>query len=270
MTAELQSLRLISLSGSEPAGLSATDQARLWRLARRLLECQTVAEAETLARDASQSGWVGSADVARAIAETVGLVLSSLEERERLRSLVIRDPLTGLFNRRYLEEELGRQIDRARRLRSALAVAIVDLDHFRDYNEHHGHPAGDLVLQLVGLLLQGFRRGDDVPCRYGGEEFVLIMPAVTGAEAVARLDPLRAALAETAPHREGRPLPPVTASVGVAAFPDHGGSVADLLEAADTAMYRAKRAGRNRVCAAGKHATPHLLGERGQVGLGPV
>jgi len=234
----------------EPLGLSAADQAWLWGLARRLLECQTVAEAEALASDAEERGRAGSSALARAIADTVGPAITGLRERERLRSLVIRDPLTGLFNRRYLEEELGRQIDQTRRRPGPLAVALLDLDHFRDYNEHHGHPAGDLVLQLVGLLLQGFRRGDDVPCRYGGEEFVLIMPAASIAAAVARLDPLRVALAETAPHREGRPLPPVTASIGVAALPDRGGSVADLLEAADAAMYRAKRAGRNRICPA--------------------
>jgi diguanylate cyclase (GGDEF)-like protein len=250
MAAESQRLRGNGLSVSVPAGLSVVDQAWLWRLARRLLECQTAVEAEALARDASESGRTGSADVARAIAETVELALSSLQERERLRSLVIRDPLTGLFNRRFLEEELGRQIEQARGRSGPLAVALVDLDHFRDYNERHGHPAGDLVLQLVGLLLQGFRRGDDVPCRYGGEEFVLIMPSITVAEAVCRLEPLRKTLAATAPHREGRQLPPVTASIGVAGFPAHGGSAADLLEAADAAMYRAKKAGRNRVCPA--------------------
>ncbi len=250
MTAQSPGLQQHVPSVAEAAGLSAADHAWLWQLARRLQECESVAEAEALASDAGERGGAGSSALARAVAETVGPALTSLREREQLRNLVIRDPLTGLYNRRYLEEELGRQIDRARRRPDPLAVALLDLDHFRDYNERHGHPAGDLVLQLVGLLLQGFRRGDDVPCRYGGEEFVLIMPAVTVAEAVARLDPLRAALAETAPHREGRPLPPVTASIGVAGLPDHGVSVVALLDTADAAMYRAKKAGRNRVCAA--------------------
>jgi diguanylate cyclase (GGDEF)-like protein len=250
MTAKSPGLQQHAPFVAEPLGLSAADHAWLWQLARRLQECELVAEAEALASDAGERGRAGSSALARAVAETVGPALTSLREREQLRNLVIRDPLTGLYNRRYLEEELGRQIDQARRRPDPLAVALLDLDHFRDYNERHGHPAGDLVLQLVGLLLQGFRRGDDVPCRYGGEEFVVIMPAVTVAEAVDRLDPLRAALAETAPHREGRPLPPVTASIGVAGLPDHGLSAAALLDAADAAMYGAKRAGRNRVCPA--------------------
>jgi diguanylate cyclase (GGDEF)-like protein len=235
---------------AEPAGLAAADHGRLWRLARRLQDCEAVAEAEALAAEAAAEARSGSRLLARAIAETVGPALASLRERERLRSLVIRDPLTGLFNRRFLEEELVRQVGHAHEQQCPLAVAILDLDHFRDYNERHGHPAGDLVLQHVGLLLQGFRRGEDVPCRYGGEEFVVIMPASEAGAAARRLEPLRETLAATAPHREGRALPPVTASIGVTGLPGQAATAAAMLEAADRAMYRAKRSGRNRICLA--------------------
>jgi diguanylate cyclase (GGDEF)-like protein len=231
-----------------PAGLSAEDLAWLWELARRLHECDDIAAAEALAagvrvRLQSQN----AAAVAAALAETLEPALAAIRDRERLRSLATRDPLTGLANRRFLEQELPRQLAEAASQGWPLAVAMLDLDRFRDANERHGHLAGDIVLQSFGVLLQGFRRGGDLACRFGGEEFVLIMPAVGGGEAAERLEGLRAALAEMVIFHEGRRLEPITASIGLASYPTHGTTGREILEAADAALYRAKRAGRNRI-----------------------
>jgi diguanylate cyclase (GGDEF)-like protein len=231
-----------------PAGLSAEDLAWLWNLARRLHECDDLAAAEALAAEArAELGRRGGAALAAALADTLGPALAAIRGRDRLRGLVLRDPLTGLSNRRVLEEELPRQIARAAERQTPLAIAMLDFDRFRDFNERHGHPAGDIMLQSFGVLLQGFRREDDVACRYGGDEFLLVMPAATAAAAAERLEGLRAALAKTSIHHEGRRLDPVTASIGLAGFPAQGTSGPELLRAADAALYRAKRAGRNRL-----------------------
>ena len=230
------------------AHLSAPELSFLWHLARRLQACETLADAEAIAAEASAQS--RSPTLAEAIAATVAPAVESLREREQLRSLVIRDPLTGLYNRRFMEEELARHVSHARRERLPLAVAMLDLDHFRDYNDRHGHLAGDLALQLLAVLLRGFRQGSDVPCRYGGEEFVLIMPGASAAQAAARLEPLLRRLAECGIHHEGRLLHPVTASIGLAEFPGDGVDASGLLDSADRAMYRAKRSGRNRICRA--------------------
>jgi diguanylate cyclase (GGDEF)-like protein len=237
-----------SMRSRDDSSLAAAELAMLWQLARQLQACATLAEAEAIAAGAMAETRGRSPTLEQAITETVAPALESLREREQLKSLAIRDPLTGLYNRRFMEEELGRQLSHVRQLGQPLAVAMLDLDHFRQYNERHGHLAGDLALQSLAILLQGFRQEGDVPCRYGGEEFVLIMPAATAAQAIARLEPLRHRLAETDILHEGRLLQPVSASIGVAEFPADGDSPAVLLEAADTAMYRSKRSGRNRVC----------------------
>jgi diguanylate cyclase (GGDEF)-like protein len=236
--------------GRNGSGLAAAELVVLWELARRLQACDTVAEAEAIVAGAVAQARGRSPAFEQAVAETAEPALQGLREREQLRGLVVRDPLTGLYNRRFMEDELSRQLGHVRRLGQPLAVAMLDLDHFRDYNERHGHLAGDLALQSLAILLQGFWQEGDVPCRYGGEEFVLIMPAATAAQAIARLEPLRRRLTETDILHEGRLLQPVSVSIGVAEFPADGDSPAGLLDAADAAMYRSKRRGRNRICAA--------------------
>lgn len=220
----------------------------LWRLAQRLQACTTLAEAEAVAALAFAEARVGSAPLAAAVADTVTPAVAALREREQLRSLVVRDALTGLYNRRFMEEELVGQIARVRREGGPLAVALLDLDRFRDYNARHGHLAGDLALRSLAVLLQGFCQGSDIPCRYGGEEFVCIMPGVTAAQAAARLEPLRHRLAETGIHHEARLLQPVTASIGVAEWSRGGLDAVALVDHADRAMFRAKRSGGNRIC----------------------
>ena len=237
------------------AGLSSEDLAWLWSLARKLHECEDLAAAEVTAAEARaelprRGGPAPPAALTAALADTLGPALAAIRDRDQLRTLAVRDPLTGLANRRVLEEELPRQIARAADRQTPLAIAMIDLDRFRDFNERHGHPAGDIMLQSFGALLQGFRREDDIACRYGGEEFLLSMPATTAAAAAARLEGLRAAVAETVILHEGRRLEPPTASIGVAEFPGHGTDAAAVVAAADEALYRAKRAGRSRLVSA--------------------
>lgn len=229
--------------------LPQRDVARLLDLANELWASGSSEDARrAVARAETESAAWGPA-VAGRFRETVRLVLGLLDERDRLRDQAVRDPLTGLHNRRFLETELGRLVDRG----LPLSVALLDLDRFRDFNEQHGHLAGDFVLRrLAAMLVAGSREGD-LACRYGGEEFVLVMDSITAAAATERLEGLREALAGQRIRHAGRDLPPITMSVGVSEFPRHGASVASLLHAADRAMYAAKRSGRNRVAVSPEH-----------------
>ncbi len=236
-----------SVEGGAP--LTTAELLLLWQLAMRLPRCDSVADLEAAVCQAT-AGLAQSPAMQQAVAATVAAAIDAIRKRERLQDLASCDPLTGLSNRRFMEAELDRQIHLMTQLSRPMAVAMLDIDSFRSCNEAHGHLAGDLVLRSLAVLLQGFRRGSEMPCRYGGEEFVLIMPAATAAEAGARLEPLQRRLAEMGIHHEGRLLQPVTASIGVAEFPTHGTTATALLQAADAALYQAKRAGRNRICTA--------------------
>jgi len=233
---------------SLPDGLTATDLALLWRLTLELQRCDSLADAEATA--ASARAAVHSPAVALAIDETCGPVLASLRERERLRALATRDPLTGLANRRVMEEALERHCHEAARLGRPLAVALLDLDRFRDYNRRHGHLAGDRVLRALATVLEEGRRDADVACRFGGDEFVVILPAATAAEAIGRLEPLLQRLVEDPAAGDSRILEAITVSIGIAESPGDGTDPAALIAAADEAMYRAKQAGGDRICLA--------------------
>ena len=184
--------------------------------------------------------------LASAAADNVSLALANLRLRESLHSLSIRDPLTGLYNRRFMEEALAREISRMTRSQKPLTVAMLDVDHFKHFNDAYGHEAGDTVLKEFALLLSGFRQGSDLACRYGGEEFLLILPELGAEHAFARLDKFRESVGHLSVMLHGKPLPGITVSIGAAIFPGHGGSGGALLKAADDAMYRAKANGRNR------------------------
>ena len=188
--------------------------------------------------------------LAASLAELVGLALTNIRLREALRSLSIRDPLTGLFNRRYLEETLDREVARARRNATPLAVLMLDVDHFKRFNDTYGHEAGDVVLRDFGMLLRETVRVSDIPCRYGGEEFLLILPDSTLEGALQRAEILRRSVAEMQPKLGAQPLGGITLSIGVAAFPHHADTSKSLVGAADAALYQAKAAGRDRVLAA--------------------
>jgi diguanylate cyclase (GGDEF)-like protein/PAS domain S-box-containing protein len=185
------------------------------------------------------------------MSEHIGMALSNLRLHETLRSQSIRDPLTGLFNRRFMEESLELEIRRASRNQRPLGMIMIDLDHFKYFNDNFGHEAGDLLLKELGALLKGNIRAEDIACRYGGEEFTLILPEGTGVVTRQRAEFFREAIQRLDVHFRGRPLGRITASMGVAVFPDHARTSRALLEAADKALYRSKRAGRDRVTVAG-------------------
>lgn len=167
--------------------------------------------------------------------------------RQELAELAIRDPLTRLYNRRFMEEALARELVRAERETDSLAVAMLDLDHFKAFNDDFGHAAGDAVLRAFAQAMHGFREGSDVACRFGGEEFVLILPGLDRAGAFARLDAFRRTVSALMVVHEGRELPRVRVSIGASFFPEHGHRVDALLAHADRALYAAKQGGRDRV-----------------------
>jgi diguanylate cyclase (GGDEF)-like protein/PAS domain S-box-containing protein len=177
----------------------------------------------------------------------IGLSIANIRLREALRSQSIIDALTGLFNRRYLEEILQREVRRATRSEQPVGVMMLDLDHFKNFNDTYGHEAGDAVLREAAAFLKRSVRAEDIVCRFGGEEFVIILPLADANATQGRAERIRAKLHELTVLHEGKSVGAVTVSVGVAALPAHGESSRALLEAADAALYRAKREGRDRV-----------------------
>ena len=186
-------------------------------------------------------------ELATTVAEHLALELANLRLAERLRAQAIRDPLTGAFNRRYLEETLARELVRAARGGQALSLLAVDADHFKALNDRYGHGAGDLVLQKLVAAMNASVRSSDIVCRSGGEEFMLVLPDADAATAQDRAESLRERVENLQVQYRGQSVEDVTVSVGVAVFPRHGTRAEALLRAADVALYRAKREGRNRV-----------------------
>jgi diguanylate cyclase (GGDEF)-like protein len=189
----------------------------------------------------------GKQRLAETVAAQLALGLSNVHLREILRSQSIHDSLTGLFNRRYMAETLEREIHRARRTGNPLTVLVVDIDGFKQQNDAFGHDAGDAVLVELASLLQRSLRKEDIACRYGGEEFVLVLPDAALDNAARRAEQLREAVRRMRVSHKEVVLGPITISIGVAAFPDHGADGASLLKSADMALYEAKKAGRDRV-----------------------
>ncbi|MFC4640258.1 diguanylate cyclase [Deinococcus hohokamensis] len=181
----------------------------------------------------------------------IALGLANLKLRETLRAQSIRDPLTGLFNRRYIEEAFEQELGRARRHQTGLAVLMLDVDHFKRLNDQFGHEAGDAVLVRLGLAVQSRVRREDVVCRYGGEEFLVLLPgtALQQGQEVAEL--IRSTVAALRVSYQGQDIGALSVSVGVSAFPGHGETREALIASADHALYRAKQQGRNQVQAAG-------------------
>jgi diguanylate cyclase (GGDEF)-like protein/PAS domain S-box-containing protein len=188
--------------------------------------------------------------LAAAVAEHTAMALANLSLRETLRHQSIRDPLTSLFNRRYFEESLEREIRRAQRRGTPLGVVMLDLDRFKGFNDSFGHEAGDVLLRSFGELLRCKLRGEDVPCRYGGEEFALLLPEATLEATRVRAEELRMATKGLQVAYQGTLLGPITLSLGVAVYPDQGLTGHAVLRAADAALYQSKANGRDRVTAA--------------------
>jgi len=190
--------------------------------------------------------------LARTVAEHLALSLGNIKLQETLRHQAIRDPLTGLFNRRFMVETLELELHRMRRRELPLAVVMLDIDHFKRYNDTFGHSSGDVLLSALGQMVRQKVRKEDVACRYGGEEFTVIMPETSLETACQRAEELRQAVHDLHPEHQGRGLGGITISLGVAVFPQDGENHEDLLRAADAALYEAKHAGRDRVVASRK------------------
>jgi diguanylate cyclase (GGDEF)-like protein len=207
--------------------------------------------ATSASRTARAEGWTESRHrLAQTIAEQLGLAVANLKLRDTLRNQSIRDPLTSLFNRRYMEETLERELRRAERGRHQVAVIMLDLDHFKEFNDTFGHEAGDVLLRDLARLLKSSMRSEDVACRYGGEEFVLILPETSPEVALRRGEQLREAVKRMYVSHRGQLIGGVSMSLGAACFPDNGSTGDALLQAADAALYAAKNSGRDRVIVA--------------------
>jgi len=180
-------------------------------------------------------------------AEQISLAIANVKLRDQLRDQSIRDPLTGLFNRRYMLETCRREFSRAARGRQSVSILSIDVDHFKKFNDNHGHDAGDTVLREVGNCLETEFRNEDVACRFGGEEFVVVLPGAPLEIGARRAEELRAKIEGLSVRYLDNNLPRITISVGVASFPEAGDNPQSVLKAADDALYRAKEGGRNRV-----------------------
>jgi diguanylate cyclase (GGDEF)-like protein len=187
--------------------------------------------------------------LASTAAEQIALNISNLDLRETLSIQATRDALTGLHNRRYMKEFVERELHRAQRRNLPFAVIMLDIDHFKKYNDTFGHPAGDEALCFVAEMLLSSVRAEDLAVRYGGEEFVLLLPECSLEQAVKRADQIRVRMKERS-VRQKRLREMITISVGVSAFPETAESVQLLIKSADTALYKAKHSGRDRVVAA--------------------
>lgn len=188
--------------------------------------------------------------LALTVTDQLALAFTNLSLRDRLRKQAIHDSLTGLFNRHYLEEALVRELNRAQRTNQAIGCMLIDIDYFKRYNDTYGHDAGDMVLRLVGDFLRQSIRQEDIACRFGGEEFLLILPGSALQDTQQRAEKLCQAIRQLSVVYQGRTLEQVAVSIGVASFPQHGQTTATMIAAADAALYRAKTGGRNQVVVA--------------------
>ncbi len=202
----------------------------------------------TLMRNASRKGMYSTStqQLAVTVGETIKLSLSNLKLRDELRQQAIHDSLTKLFNRRYLEEALPRELYQAQRRKTPLSIVMLDLDGFKQFNDSFGHGAGDALLREFGRALRKHLRKSDISCRYGGDEFLLVMPDSSLADLQGRLEQLRRSMKSLQIHYGEQVLGMLTLSAGIAQTPEHGTTTAELMRAADEALYAAKRAGGDR------------------------
>jgi diguanylate cyclase (GGDEF)-like protein len=222
MAAQGESLGVLSITESAPEG--AVDPRRLERMQ----------------------------ELATLLAEQISLAFANLLLRETLKYQAVRDPLTGLFNRRHMEEALQRELLRAARNGNPVAVLMTDIDHFKQFNDAFGHEAGDVLLRDLGALLAAEIRGGDIACRYGGEEFLLILADTDLQAAGERAEKLQQQVRKMQVSYRGETLRRITLSIGIAGFPRHGTTATQIVTAADRSLYKAKAAGRDRVVVAGE------------------
>jgi diguanylate cyclase (GGDEF)-like protein len=184
------------------------------------------------------------------VLEHISLAMMNLHLRNQLTYMAHHDPLTGLVNRRHMLNWLGDELKRCKRYQRRLCIIMFDVDHFKHFNDKYGHAAGDAVLVALGKLLPQIVREVDLACRYGGEEFLLLLPETDLIQAMTVAENIRESIAALTINCEGITLPQVTCSLGVSSYPDHAIEEDELLKAADDALYSAKNAGRNKVMTA--------------------
>lgn len=184
--------------------------------------------------------------LASTIAEQIAIGISNIKLRETLRNLSFRDTLTGLYNRRYLEETLERDISRCERNSSPLVIMMIDIDHFKQFNDVFGHEAGDMVIQSLASVLRNFARKSDIVCRYGGDEFIMVVPEMDSEAALIHTEELHRSVDDIHLRYGDKALGQITISVGIGICPIHGKTMRELIEAADRALYQAKNSGRNK------------------------
>jgi len=222
-----------------------------------ILHLRHVVSQETIKLDSVHHGWFTPQRIQRIniIAESLALTLANLMLRTTLRQQSIRDPLTGLYNRRYLEESLERELLRASRSNKNTGLMMIDIDHFKRFNDTYGHPAADAVLSTIANFLLSSVRREDLVCRYGGEEILIMLPETDLEATYQRAEAIREGVAQLHVQYQGRVLEHVSLSIGVGTFPEHGQTPEAIIHSVDQALYRAKHNGRNRV----EVAAPFLL-----------
>lgn len=186
-------------------------------------------------------------DMAVTISEYLSLAIANVKLSERLSKQSVQDPLSGLYNRRYMEESLEHEIQRAIRKHTQIGIVMADIDHFKEFNDMYGHAAGDMAINLIGKLFKQGIRGTDIACRYGGEEFILIFPDCSLEDTFKRAENLREEIKKLQIIFQGQLLGSITVSMGAVTYPVYGVNMNDLLRTADIALYQAKQAGRDRV-----------------------
>ncbi len=259
-----------SASPSGETGPQQGDAGQSWHQGRPYFCFPVLAHGETvgLMHLAPRDGVTAEAfravrNLGQMCAEQISLAIANVQLRDQLHHQSVRDPLTGLFNRRHFLENLRRGLDAARHEKNPLALISIDVDHFKTFNDNHGHDAGDMVLRAVGETLERMCDGDQIPCRMGGEEFIALLPGSDQDSALAKAEQLRKAIATIKVRYGEKTLPRITISAGVSAYPADGAMPQDLIKAADNALYEAKAQGRNRVCLAGGAAGDPASDESG-------
>jgi diguanylate cyclase (GGDEF)-like protein len=205
------------------------------------------------AANVSDADFRGTRKLAQMCAEQISMAIANVQMRDQLQDQSVRDSLTGLFNRRHLTDSMRKLILRSQKNSQKLNIVSVDVDHFKKFNDNHGHDAGDMVLRAVGAALDSACDGDEIACRIGGEEFMMLLPALDGDGAFNRAETLRKTVENITVRYGDKNLPRITVSVGLATYPDHGMMPQDLMRAADDALYAAKGNGRNQVVIAHAH-----------------
>ncbi len=188
-----------------------------------------------------------SKKLAQMCAEQISMAIANVRMRDQLHDQSVRDPLTGLFNRRHLTDYLRKKVARSQNTGAELSLIAIDVDHFKKFNDTHGHDAGDMVLRAVGSVLEQACDGEEVACRMGGEEFMIILPETTQDNVMTRAEHVRQAVEAISVRYGEKTLPRITISAGVSFFPTHGSMPQDLMRSADDALYDAKAKGRNQI-----------------------